>query len=90
MDKAAVQAVVNAAVAAAMALQAQNMPPPPPPPPAVVFSLTPGVVNMLAPWDYSTSEGIKLFFQSTTAIKPIYDGAEKSLKMFLKAISAKA
>ena len=90
MDEAAVQAVVNAAVAAAMALQAQNMPPPPQPPPAVVFSLTPGVVNMLAPWDYSTSEGIKLFFQSTTAIKPIYDGAETSLKMFLKAISAKA
>ena len=89
MDAPAVQAIVDAAVAAAMLHQANNMPAPPAPP-AVVFSLTPGVVNMLAPWDYSTSEGIKLFFQSTAAIKPIYDGTETSLKMFLKAVSAKA
>jgi hypothetical protein len=93
MDATAVQTVVDAAVAAAMASQAQNMPPPPPPPPpppAVAFSLTPGAVNMLAPWDCSTSEGIKLFFQSTAAAKPVYDGAETSLKMFLKATSVKA
>ena len=90
MDAAAVQVIVDAAVAAAIALQANNMPVPPVPPVVGAFSLTPGVVNMLAPWDYSTSEGIKLFFQSTAAVKPSYDGTETSLKMFLKAISAKA
>ena len=89
MDAVAVQAIVDAAVAAAMTLQANNMPPPLPPA-AVAFSLTPGVVNMQAPWDYSTSEGIKLFFQSTAPVKPPYDGTETSLKMFLKSIDAKA
>jgi hypothetical protein len=87
MDAQVVQLVVNAAVAAAVALQANNVMPAPP---AVVFSLAPGVVNMLAPWDHGASEGIKLFFQSTAAVKPIYDGTETSLKMFLKAITAKA
>jgi hypothetical protein len=90
MDAAAVQAIVDAAVAAAMAVQANNMPAQPAPPAAAAFSLTPGVVNMQAPWDYSTSEGIKLFFQSTAAVKPLYDGTETSLKMFLKSIDAKA
>jgi hypothetical protein len=45
---------------------------------------------MSAPWDYSTSEGIKLYFQSTAATVPKYDGTEANLKLFLKSISAKA
>jgi hypothetical protein len=34
-----------------------------PPPVMGAFSLTPGVVNTTIPWDYSTSEGTKLYFQ---------------------------
>ena len=87
MDPDAVQLLVDAAVAAAIALQATNMPPNRVPP---AFSLTPGAVNMQAPWDRSTNEGIKLFFQSTAATKPICDGTETSLKMFLKSLGGKA
>ncbi len=90
MHAEAVQAIVDAALAAAMVVQANNMPAASAAPPAVVLSLTPGAVNVQAPWDCSTNEGMKLFFQSTTAMKSIYDGTETSLKMFLKAISAKA
>ena len=60
------------------------------PPPPTPFSLTPGVVNVAIPWDYSTSSGIKLFFQSTAPVTPAFEGTEASLKVFLKSIGAKA
>jgi hypothetical protein len=57
---------------------------------ATAFSLTPGVVNAAAPWDYKTSTGFKIYFQATTAITPTFDGKQENLKVFLQSLKSKA
>lgn len=86
MDAGQVQVLIDAALANAAA--AAVIPP-------IVgggggFSLTPGVINSNAPWNYSTSEGVKLYFQATTAVSPTFDGTQQKLKVFLQAISSRA
>ncbi len=89
MDHAAIQALVQAAVTAAVAAGLAAVPPAVPPAP-VTFALTPGLVNSAAPWNYSSSEGMKLYLQSTTAISPIFNGDPAGLKICLQAIRSKA
>lgn len=98
MDQAAVQALVDAAVAAAIA----NIPPPPPAPPIppippppgaqppAPFSLTPGLISTNVPWDYSTRSGQSLYFAATKPVATIFDGKQTSLKVFLQALKSKA
>jgi hypothetical protein len=97
MDDAAVQALIQAAVQDALAQQqvaaaaaAAAAAPPPPVPPVAVFALTPGLMNEQAPWDYSTTAGLKLFFASTKGLEPKFKGAQTGLKVFLRALSIKA
>jgi hypothetical protein len=106
MDAAAIQAMIDAAVAgqdanaiqvmidAAVAAQIAALPAPAvqPVPPAgpAAFALTPGLLNVATPWDYSSSEGIKLFFASTKSLETKYDGQQTGLKVFLRSISTKA
>jgi uncharacterized membrane protein YgcG len=85
MDQAQVQQLIDAALATAAAATAA-----PATSARTTFSLTPGVINAAAPWDYSTSEGVKLYFQATTAVVPTFDGTLQKLKIFLQAIASKA
>jgi hypothetical protein len=93
-DNAAAAALVatnelNAAVAAAvLAVPAPHGPPPPPAP--VVFSLSPGVTSPNVPWDYSTSAGIKLFFNAISPLSPKYKGDERTLKVLLSGLTSKS
>jgi hypothetical protein len=97
------QALADAAAANALALQQANdanaaalqqaiaaLPPAgggPPPVPAA-FALTPGLSNPLQPWNYGTSEGLKIFtFASSKLQDTPYNGDVKGLKMFLIALS---
>ena len=58
-----------------------------PPPPVPVFALTPGLANPLQPWNYGTSEGLKIFtFASSKLQDTPYNGDVKGLKMFLIAL----
>jgi hypothetical protein len=77
------QALVDAAVAVAMAAQQQ-------PPLPVVFSLTPGVANSGVPWNYGTPEGTKLYFNAVAPLTQLYKGDRRSLKVFLSGIMSKA
>jgi hypothetical protein len=78
------QALVDAAVATAIAAQQQ------PPAPPVVFSLTPGVANPTIPWNYSSPEGIKLYHHAVSPLSPVYKGDERALKVFLSGLTSKA
>jgi hypothetical protein len=96
------QDLADAAAAAALALQQANaanaaalqqaiaaLPPAGggPPPPVPVFALTPGLANPLQPWNYGTSEGLKIFtFASSKLQDTPYNGDVKGLKMFLIAL----
>ena len=96
------QALADAAAANALALQQANdanaaalqqaiaaLPPAGggPPPPAPVFALTPGLANPMQPWNYGTSEGLKIFtFASSKLQDTPYNGDVKGLKMFLIAL----
>jgi hypothetical protein len=88
MDAEAVQAVVQAAVAAAvqtvMTAQAAAGGPLP-----VVFAITPGVINADTLWNYGTSEGRKDFIASTLPLSPLYDGNAGGLKITLKMIDGR-
>jgi hypothetical protein len=88
MDAEAFQAMINAAVAA----QVAALPPAPAvqPPAAPAFALSPGLLHVAAPWDYSSSEGIKFFLASTKALETKYDGEQTGLKVFLRSMSTKA
>jgi hypothetical protein len=113
MDAAAVQAVVDAAVAQAAAqhqadLAAANaanalalqqaiaaLPPAAPaagagaggaPPAAAVFALTPGLANPGQPWDYTTSEGLKIYTHASAKLMETqFNGGVKALKVLLVA-----
>ena len=96
------QALADATAANALALQQANdanaaalqqaiaaLPPAGggPPPPAPVFALTPGLANPMQPWNYGTSEGLKIFtFASSKLQDTPYNGDVKGLKMFLIAL----
>jgi hypothetical protein len=93
MDAAQVQDIVQAALVAAAAdaatkakaaaaLAPQVVP--------VVFSLMPGVVNTNIPWNYSSREGIKIYFAVMKAMEPKYDGLQLGLKVFLNNIVTRA
>jgi hypothetical protein len=77
------QAVIDAAIAAASGTTQR-------PPPTSGFSLTPGLANPTAPWNYNSSEGIKLYFNAVAALSLKYKGDERSLKVFLSGLTAKA
>ena len=86
----------NAANAAALAAAIAALPAPPPPappggaggaPPAPVFALTPGLSNPGQPWNYASSEGLKIFTFASTKLQDVpYNGELKGLKMFLIAL----
>jgi hypothetical protein len=101
MDEPAVQALIAAAIATALADQADALAAAQQAaaaaaaaaagqPAAPAFALTPGVLNEAAPWDYSTTAGMKLFFASTKGLDPKFKGAQTGLKVFLRALSIKA
>jgi hypothetical protein len=48
------------------------------------------VINEAAPWDYSITAGMKLFFASAKGLEPKFKGAQTGLKMFLRALAIKA
>jgi hypothetical protein len=79
----------NAANAAALQQAIAALPPPAAGgvPPAPVFALTPGLANPLQPWNYGSSEGIKIFTFGSMKLQDIpYNGDVKGLKMFLIAL----
>ena len=86
---AAQEADFQVMITAALAAQAQQQPQQQPQLP-VVFSLTPGVANPTIPWNYSTSEGMKLYFNAVSALTSEYKGDDRSLKVFLSGITSKA
>ncbi|CAB9530209.1 unknown protein [Seminavis robusta] len=91
MDAAQIQAVVEAAVAAA--LQNQNVldaiRPQQPVVPAVVFAVTPaGTGNQ--PWDFTSPTGLRIFMASITPFPVKYDGKEQYLRDFLRQIWQRA
>jgi hypothetical protein len=77
------QVSFEAAVATAMAKQQQKLRP-------VAFSLSPGVANPTAPWDYFSSQGIKMYYQAVSPLSPKYKGDERSLTVFLSGLTSKA
>jgi hypothetical protein len=112
MDAAAVQAVVDAAVAQAaaqhqadlaaanaanaLALQQAIAGALPVAPaagaaaaagaPAAVFALTPGLANPGQPWDYTTSEGLKIYTHASAKLMDTpFNGGIKALKVLLVA-----
>jgi hypothetical protein len=86
------QALIQAAVDAAIAA----LPPPPGPPaqpapgggaaaPPNAFAINPaGVGNV--PWDFQTSQGLRVYTAVTTSFDPIFDGSEAKLADFLMKI----
>ena len=54
---------------------------------APAFALTPGLANPGQPWNYQTSEGIKIFTFASTKLQDVpYNGDVKGIKMFLIAL----
>eukprot|EP00797_Seminavis_robusta_P026615 Sro487_g152930.1 n/a (451) ;mRNA; f:41328-42680 len=92
MDPAAIQALVQAAVAAALlnpAVINAIRPPAAPAPVPVPFSITPaGAGN--TPWDFTSANGIKIFMASTAPLSVAYDGNENGLRDFLRKIFQRA
>jgi hypothetical protein len=93
-DAAAIQLLIDAAVAQAVANYVQNLPAPANPvgagqPVAPVYSISPaGDTN--TPWDFNSAHGLKLHQVVTTAITPLFDGTEGKLAVFLWTIRARA
>ena len=81
----------NAANAAALQAAIANIPPPPaggapPVPPPIVFALTPGLMNPNQPWNYASSEGLKLFTHASSKLLDVpFNGGVKELKTLLVA-----
>jgi hypothetical protein len=91
-DAAAALAQANIDNAAALQMAIAGLPagggPPAPP---VVFALTPGLANPLNPWNYGSSEGLKIFNFGSTKLQDVpYNGDIKGLKMFLIALGKRA
>ena len=86
LDAAQIQAIVQAAVAAAIA----GLPPQQPPvaaanPVDVPFAISPaGAGN--APWDFSSSTGLKLYLAVVAPFSTPFDGNEETLNDFLRRI----
>ena len=56
--------------------------------PAAVFALTPGLANPGHPWDYTTSEGLKIYTHASAKLSETpFDGGIKALKVLLVAIA---
>jgi hypothetical protein len=88
-DAAQLQAMIQAAVAAAMA----NLPPPAAIAQAAVvpavFAVNPaGAGN--GPWDFQTSQGLRVFTTVTSPVEPQFDGTEARLKHFLTKVWERA
>jgi hypothetical protein len=86
MDEAQVQAIVDAAVAAAMAAA---IPGPAGPAPLVTFARTPaqadpGILN------YKSSEGMKIYTAAVAALPTKYSGNSSDMHIFLKSVSKRA
>ena len=92
---AAIQAMIDTSIATAVAtavaagMAAAPVHVPAAPPYQAAFSLYPGRVNTNKPWDYSTSQGMKIHTQSTTAITPVFTGNPWGLKVFLGLIGSR-
>jgi len=94
MNNIEVQAVVDAAIATALAAFAANQQAANPAVAQVlapgIFSMTPGLANAATPWDYSTSGGAKVYQTAVKPILPTFDGTQKNLKVFLQSVETKA
>jgi hypothetical protein len=91
MDAAAIQQLIAQAIAAHVAANppVQQVAAALVPAPPVVFAVNPaGVGN--APWDFQTSQGMKVFHAVTTPLDPRYDGTEVNLIDFLTRIWSRA
>lgn len=84
-----IQAAIDAAVQAALAAQAAAPPVQvqPPQPVATVFALSPALVNNVALIDYSTTQGAKLYKSAIETLRSEkFDLDTKSLKAFLGSL----
>ncbi|CAB9527195.1 expressed unknown protein [Seminavis robusta] len=91
MDPAAIQAAVQAAVAAVLQDQAvlDAIRPQQQPAVAVPFAVNPAGTGNNA-WDFSSSTGLKMYIASTTPFRHAYDGKESTLRDFLRKIAQRA
>jgi hypothetical protein len=76
------QIAIDAAVAAAVATAANQV--------AVTFALTPGVANPNDPWDYTSNEGVKQYYQAISPLSPKFKGDARALKVVLSGLTSKA
>lgn len=56
----------------------------------VQFALSPGLANPTVPWNYGTSEGIKIYNSAVFPLSPKYKGDERSLKVLISGLASKA
>ena len=97
LDAAAIQALIDQAVQAALQQQQANQqqqqanpvaPPAPVQQPA--FALVPGDGHANRPWDFTTGDGLKLFQAATKPLETKYNGSVDKLQYFLDAIQNRA
>jgi len=96
LDQADIDAMIQAAVATAVAAAIGALPPPAQPvaqaaagPAAVPFALSPaGAGN--TPWDFQSSQGMKLYLAVTAPLVPLFNGDNGTLNAFLRQIWGRA
>ena len=89
MDAAAIQAIVQQAVQAALANMG-NPPAPVVPQQAPAFALVPGDGDPNTPWNFTSGDGLKLFQAATKPLDTKFDGTSGKLQYFLDAIHDRA
>ena len=91
MNAAAIQALVQQAVQAAIgAIQQQQQQPAHQQQPAPAFALVPGDGDPNTPWDFTSGDGLKLFQAATKPLDTKFDGTNGKLQYFLDAIHDRA
>ena len=84
MDAAAIQALIDQAVQAALQQQQANpVVPVAPPVQQAAFALVPGDGDTNVPWNFTTGDGLKLFQAATKPLETKYDGSISKLQYFL-------
>jgi hypothetical protein len=80
MDAAAIQVIIDKAVALALANAAVNAPTP--------FTLVPG--DRATHWNFSAGHGLKLFLNGTKALEDKFDSKQEHLNHFLNQLQDRA